>query len=43
MTLIAMGSKVMDWDGTINTFKLLKDSVDNIRRQVSRCDQKVSL
>lgn len=43
MTLIAMGSKVMDWDGTINTFKLLKDSVDDIRRQVGRCDQKVSL
>jgi hypothetical protein len=32
--LIAMGSKIMDFDGTINIFKVLKQSVDNIRRQV---------
>lgn len=32
--LIAMGSKVTDFDGTINTFKVMKDSVDKIRRQV---------
>jgi hypothetical protein len=32
--LIAMGSKVMDFDGTINTFKIMKQSIDQIRRQV---------
>lgn len=35
--LIAMGSKIMDVDGTMNTFKILKDSVDSIRRQVDKC------
>lgn len=30
--LIAMGSKVTDFDGTINNFKVLKHSVDRIRR-----------
>jgi hypothetical protein len=34
LTFIAMGSKVMNWDGTINSFKILKNSVDEIRRQV---------
>ena len=34
--LIAMGSKVMDFDGTINTFRVLKNSVDRIRRQVEK-------
>ena len=29
-----MGSKVMDYDGTINVFKIVKESVDKIRRQV---------
>jgi len=32
--MIAMGSKVMDYDGTINVFKIVKESVDKIRRQV---------
>lgn len=32
--LIAMGSKVTDFDGTFNVFKIMKESVDNIRRQV---------
>jgi hypothetical protein len=32
--LIAMGSKVMDTDGTVNVFKIVKESVDQIRRQV---------
>ena len=32
--MIAMGSKVMDMDGTINVFKIVKESVDRIRRQV---------
>ena len=35
--LITMGSKIMDFDGTINVFKILKESVDNIRRQVDKC------
>ena len=34
--LIAMGSKVMDFDGTINTFRVLKNSVDRVRRQVEK-------
>lgn len=34
--LIAMGSKVMDFDGTINNFKILKNSVDRVRRQVEK-------
>ena len=32
--MIAMGSKIMDFDGTINVFKVLGESVDSIRRQV---------
>lgn len=32
--MIAMGSKVMDVDGTVNVFKVLNESVDSIRRQV---------
>ncbi len=32
--LIAMGSKIMDFDGTFNTFRILKQSVDQMRRQV---------
>ena len=32
--LIAMGSKCMDFDGTLNVFKILKESVDSLRRQV---------
>lgn len=32
--MIAMGSKVLDMDGTINVFKVVKESVDRIRRQV---------
>ena len=32
--MIAMGSKVMDMDGTMNVFKIVKEAVDNIRRQV---------
>jgi len=32
--MIAMGSKVMDMDGTMNVFKILKESVDRMRRQV---------
>jgi hypothetical protein len=35
--LIAMGSKVMDFDGNINSFKILKNSVDSIRKQVEKC------
>lgn len=34
--LIAMGSKVMDTDGTVNVFKVVKESVDQIRRQVDK-------
>jgi hypothetical protein len=34
--LIAMGSKVMDFDGCINSFKVLKNSVDLIRKQIEK-------
>ena len=36
--MIAMGSKVMDMDGTLNVFKVMKNSVDSIRRQVEKCE-----
>lgn len=36
--MIAMGAKVMDVDGTLNVFKVLKESVDTIRRQVEKCE-----
>jgi hypothetical protein len=32
--IVIMGSKNMEIDGTINTFKILNDCVDNVRRQV---------
>ena len=32
--MIAMGSQVLDVDGTMNVFKIVKESVDRIRRQV---------
>jgi hypothetical protein len=32
--MIIIGSKNMDIDGTINTFKVLNDCVDTVRRQV---------
>lgn len=32
--MIIMGSKNMEIDGTINTFKIINDCVDNVRRQV---------
>lgn len=34
--MIAMGSKCMDFDGTLNVFKILKESVDALRRQVDK-------
>ena len=41
--MIAMGSKVMDMDGTLNVFKIVKESVDKIRRQVEKSEQKLSM
>ena len=41
--MIAMGSKVMDVDGTINVFKIVKESVDKIRRQVQKSEQKINM
>jgi hypothetical protein len=38
-----MGSKVMDTDGTMNVFKIVKESVDQIRRQVEKSEEKLSL
>jgi len=41
--MIAMGSKVMDMDGTVNVFKIVKESVDRIRRQVEKSEQRLSM
>jgi hypothetical protein len=41
--MIAMGSKIMDVDGTINVFKVLNESVDSIRRQVEKCEEKINV
>jgi hypothetical protein len=41
--LIAMGSKVTDTDGTVNVFKVVKESVDQIRRQVNKSEEKLSM
>ena len=41
--MIAMGSKVMDMDGTLNVFKIVKESVDMIRRQVEKSEQKLTM
>ncbi len=38
-----MGSKVLDIDGTVNVFKVVKESVDRIRRQVEKSEQKISM
>ncbi len=38
-----MGSKVMNFDGTMNIFKVLKSSVDNIRRQVEKSEPKINM
>jgi len=32
--MIAMGSKNLEFDGNINIFRILKESVDTLRRQV---------
>lgn len=41
--MIAMGSKCLDVDGTINVFKILKESVDNLRRQVEKSAPSISM
>jgi hypothetical protein len=41
--MIAMGSKVMDMDGTMNVFKIVKESVDKIRRQVEKSEDKLTM
>ena len=41
--LIAMGGKVMDMDGTVNVFKIVKESVDHIRRQVEKSEQRLTM
>lgn len=43
LTMIAMGSKVANWDGALNSFKVLRGAVDDLRRQVQRKEKKVSL
>ena len=41
--MMAMGSTVLEVDGTVNTFKILQESVDKVRRQIEKCESKVSL
>jgi hypothetical protein len=41
--MIAMGSKCMDIDGTLNVFKVLKESVDSLRRQVDKSEQNITM
>lgn len=41
--MIVMGSKNIGIDGTINTFKLVNDCVDEVRRQVEKSMERVSL
>ena len=41
--MIIMGSKCLDVDGTINVFKVLKESVDSMRRQLEKCAQTITM
>ena len=41
--MIAMGSKCMDFDGTLNVFKVLKESVDSLRRQVDKSEPNICM
>ena len=36
--MIVMGSKNLDVDGTTNVFRILKQAVDQMRRQVEKCE-----
>lgn len=42
-TMIVMGSQSLDYDGTINVFKVIKEAADQVRRQVEKCQDKISL
>ena len=41
--MIVMGSKNLDVDGTTNVFRILKQAVDQMRRQVEKCEEKITL
>ena len=41
--MIVMGSKCMDIDGTINVYKILKESVDSLRRQVEKSSPNITM
>lgn len=41
--LIAMGSKITDMDGTVSVFKVVKEAVDDIRRQVEKCEENIRM
>ena len=41
--MIIMGSKCLDVDGTINVFKVLRESVDSLRRQLDKCSQTITM
>lgn len=41
--MIAMGSCCTDFDGSLNVFKVQKESVDALRRQVEKSEDKISM
>ena len=41
--MIAMGSKCLEVDGTINVFKILKETVDGLRRQVEKSEPNINI
>ena len=41
--MIIMGSKCTDIDGTINVYKILKEAVDDLRRQVDKSSPNISM
>ena len=41
--LIAMGSKITDMDGTVSVFRVVKEAVDDIRRQVEKSKDNIRM
>ena len=36
-------SKITDMDGTVSVFKIVKEAVDDIRRQVEKCEENIRM
>lgn len=41
--MIAMGSKCLEVDGSINVFRVLSETVDTLRRQVEKSSPNISM